>query len=112
MNSDLNNGNARSSIRTASQFVWLIPHLTQICQEHGYGMGVHGSMIRDLDVIACPWEDSPSDAKVLIKDVVEKIGGYFLPNEQVPVSRPHGRLVWPIHLHRDYYIDFSVMPKL
>lgn len=112
MNPTLANGNLRESVKTASQFVWLIPHLTRICQEQGYGMGVHGSMNRDLDIIACPWEDNASAAEVLVKAILDGVGGYFKPGEKLPFVRAHGRLGWPIYLHRDFYIDLSVMPRL
>src|ERR1700736_3980142 len=33
----------------------IIPQLRRVAKQAGYGLGVHGSLRRDLDLIAVPW---------------------------------------------------------
>jgi hypothetical protein len=33
----------------------LLPELRRVAREYGYELGLHGSMTRDLDLIAAPW---------------------------------------------------------
>lgn len=104
------NGRARPEVRTSTQFVALIPRLTRVCQIHGYALGVHGSMVRDLDVIAVPWEEGAVSAIQLRDAIIGEVHGYLLSHEREPKVRPHGRLCWPIYISPEYYIDLSVMP--
>lgn len=96
----------------------LLPQLRQVAREHGYALGIHGSMATDFDLIACPWTDEVSSAEVLAEAMREAVGGAFKQPEWVtdrnPSTRPHGRLAWSIHLDPSLtypYIDLSVMPR-
>lgn len=85
----------------------------------GYALAVHGSEMRDLDLIAVPWTDEATDAEALIEKIVALTGGRIgdRPDEQ----RPHGRRAWSIHLNNEHtlgnfkpvlpYLDISVMPR-
>lgn len=86
----------------------------------GYALAVHGSMARDLDLIAVPWRVGACDADVLAADLAAAIGGVIEndPNAQPgdwqrrnPQPKPHGRLAYSIQLGGGPYIDLSVMPK-
>lgn len=101
-----------ADLRMTSQYLWLLAPLKRLLDEHGYAMGVHGTMIRDLDVIACPWKEVVSSPAVLAQAVMDRFGGYIADWNvaTTPRVKPHGRLAWPIHLCGSYYIDLSVMP--
>lgn len=101
----------------------LIPALRIIARQGGYAVAVHGSLARDIDVVAIPWtEDAvPADAlaEALISEI-ERVNGValVLNNRQAdindftqrnPQPRPHGRLAWAIHLGGGPYIDLSVI---
>jgi len=97
----------------------LLPGLRYAARRCGYALAVHGSLTRDIDVIAAPWRDTAPDAAYLIemlKKVIEAVCGtarHREGNEQ-PTKMPCGRLAWSIYLtHRDEppYLDISVMPK-
>ena len=53
-------------------------HLKQIAEYYGYNLFVHGSMNRDLDLIAIPWVDNPRPEQDMIKDFQEYLTGCTL----------------------------------
>lgn len=94
-----------------------LPALQRIAKDHGYALGLHGSMTRDFDLIAVPWNEEPSAPSVLVEAIREKVGGFIRDESEFghnPNSKPHGRLAWSIYLVKwDLpYIDISVMPTL
>lgn len=107
----------------------LLPALREIARRNGYALAVHGSLERDIDLIAAPWREGAAPAEELIRDIFTacyavlgyaiwphdwKEGAAFeppvgaLPN---PDRKPHGRLGWVIHLGGGPYLDVSVMPR-
>jgi hypothetical protein len=100
-------------------YAMLIP----IAQANGYALAVHGSMSRDLDLIAVPWTEEAVDALTLVKALKEAIGGithqidmdHYYPTCD-PKEKPHGRLAYSLHFTNrgcdGTYIDVSVMPRL
>ena len=106
------------------QYAAILPELRTVARAHGYALALHGSGMRDLDLIAVPWiEDAAADT-VLVEALRACVGGFITndPDAQVgdytrrsPESRPHGRLAWAIYLfisNGSLYIDLSVMPKV
>lgn len=112
----------------ASVYAWMIPRLTEIAREHGYALGVHGSMHRDLDLIAVPWVDGAKAPDVLIESLRVACEGTIIESGtkggrwdaekkdfveaiiENPSRKPHGRLAWNIHLDCGPFIDISVFP--
>lgn len=102
----------------------LIGPLRDKARELGYAIGVHGTLKRDIDLIACPWVAEAVDARTLAEALLEVAalhnGGtaFLLPKEDdgyfwagCPGGKPHGRLCWTFHLGGGPYIDLSVMPR-
>jgi len=100
-------------------YAMLIP----IAAQHGYALAVHGSMTRDLDLIAVPWTEEATDALTLVKALKDAIGGITHHSEMDhyyptcdPTEKPHGRLAYSLHFTNrgceGAYIDVSVMPRL
>jgi hypothetical protein len=99
-------------------------HMKQIAKEHGYNLVIHGSMHRDLDLIAIPWTDKPKPEQGMIKEFQEYLIGRTLvmPDGNVHFSTlPGGRHCYVIELNRgdkhgewvrfedkEYYLDISV----
>lgn len=106
-------------------FAWMVPTLSQLARTHGYALGLHGSMNRDLDLIAVPWTDQASPAEVLVEAIRAAVDGkidtmaHIGPGDPAadairenPQAKPHGRLAWSIYFcGRMFYIDLSVMPR-
>lgn len=100
----------------------LIGPLREVARANGYALGVHGSLARDIDLIAVPWTDETVAPEVLaeaIRAQAEEINGaaFIAPHEDdehhragMPGFKPHGRLVWSYHLGGGPYIDLSVFP--
>lgn len=85
----------------------------RICaRQQGYAIGTHGTLARDIDLIAVPWTKDAVDAETLIKRIKQNIGGWANPGDkEQPERKPHGRLAWSIHiLGTPAYLDISVMP--
>ena len=102
----------------------LIEPLREKARELGYALAVHGTLKRDIDLIACPWiaeaVDARTLAETLLKVAADHNGGlaFLKPHEDdgffwagCPGNKPHGRLVWSIHLGGGPYLDLSVMPR-
>jgi hypothetical protein len=95
----------------------LIPALREVARRHGYALAVHGSLRKDIDLIAVPWrENSTSQESVAdaIREATEAIVGKVGCLENDPKPMPCGRLAWAIYLgpitNETPYIDLSVMP--
>lgn len=120
----------------------LIEPLRVVARRLGYALVVHGSMLRDLDLVAVPWvEDGVVPAKTLAKAIQHKareltgyaepdplearsinpkwfrdgLMGYCPMNGRLICGKSHGRRCWAYWLTPDRggpYIDLSVMPRL
>lgn len=100
----------------------IIEQAREAAREHGYAIAIHGSLRRDIDLIAAPWVEDASPAEVLVEAVRQAVHGFIvdadLPEsgarvERNPEQKPHGRLAWAIHLvGYGTWIDLSVMPRL
>lgn len=112
-------------ISNATAYTLLIPQLMTAGREVGYAIAVHGSLVRDLDVIAVPWIDEAVSAERLILHLMTAIDGrlrnggrkeegsdeWVRIHGSAPSKKPHGRLAWSIHVGQEgLYVDVSVMP--
>jgi len=94
----------------------LIEPLRVVARGQGYALAVHGSLARDIDVVAIPWTEEAVDAPALVAAIVaevERVNGhaYMRDRDANPTEKPHGRRAWSIHLGGGPYIDLSVMPR-
>ena len=99
-------------------------HLKQIAERYGYNLVIHGSLDRDLDLVAIPWIDDPRPEQDMIKDFQRHLTGMNVvrPNGDVHFTvLPGNRHSYVIDLNRgdkkgewvrfedeQYYIDISV----
>lgn len=117
----------------------LIGPLRDVARRLGYALAVHGTLKRDIDLIACPWTGDAVPAKTLAKAIQHKareIVGHAEPCRAEARSsnpkyfrdgltgfaakvgritaKPHGRKSWAFHLTPNQdgpYIDLAVMPR-
>lgn len=103
--------------------------LKEIAKDYGYNLVVHGSMNRDLDLIAIPWVNDPKPEREMINALTDWIGGSL--DESLIGVLPGGRISYVINLNRggykksiegliidpiefvedpQYYIDISTTP--
>lgn len=103
----------------APAYVGLFPILAEAAHEQGYALAVHGSVVRDFDLVAIPWIDQASDAETLVRTIVAKMNWrldgldvdrlFFPPYVE---AKPHGRKAFCIPLDSGAAIDLSVIPRL
>ena len=91
--------------------------LAHCARNHGYALTVHGSLLRDVDLVAIPWVPkckAPSTLAKAILGIVKAMAGkeqVFVRMSKVPTKKPHGRLAWSIMFSRNSYLDLSVVSR-
>jgi hypothetical protein len=98
----------------APWYVMAYTKLDRIAWRHGYALALHGSMARDLDLVAVPWTDDADSPEVLIAAFVRFVisKGAIEIKPPMPTQKPHGRLAYTIPVGFDgHYLDVSVMPR-
>jgi len=105
-------------------FCFFYEDIKIIAKEYGYNLVLHGSMNRDLDLIAIPWVDEPKDEFEMIKAFERHFFGRDSDYKEHYLHSvlPGGRNSYVINLNRggkwneyhdpEYYIDISVTPLL
>lgn len=96
-------------------------HLKQIAQLYGYNLVLHGSMSRDLDLIAIPWVDNPKPDSQMIQEFEEFLTGKIDKNPHytilsanrkgyvINLNRGDKNGEWVRFEDREYYLDISVV---
>lgn len=101
----------------------LYPVMAEAARSCGYALSLHGTMSRDLDVLACPWTEEATDAETVMRAVCQSIGAYLVEqtsnlsgtirrNGRDPERKPHGRLAYSLHLEGGAVVDLSIMPRI
>lgn len=100
-----------------------VERIRAIAREHGYAVGVHGSLARDLDLLAVPWMVEAVSAQALVSAICEGMGLreravnlYGDPDPRIgpnPEPKPWGRLAWSLAGCPPSwkYVDLSVAPR-
>lgn len=104
--------------------------LDRIVNRFGWGLSIHGTMVRDLDLVLIPWtEDAEQEDKVI--DAIRLfIDGTYVTNARNKnnakmgastknglahfhvTDKPHGRRAINIYIGTTgYYLDISIMPR-
>lgn len=85
----------------------LYPDLAVTARQHGYALAVHGSLQKDMDLIAIPWVDNPRPPEELIEAITREFAIRVIGE---PGQKPHGRIAHTIIIGHGSYIDLSFMP--
>lgn len=103
-------------------YAFCYEELKKIAHLAGYNLVLHGSMNRDLDLIAIPWVNEPLDEFRMIQELGMAISGFYSDQkEHYQFSiLPGGRHAYVININRggawnhyqdgQWYIDISVTP--
>ena len=95
--------------------------LKEIALKYGYNLVLHGSLNRDLDLIAIPWQEHIGDCKAMVDEFAQELGGQIMwMDASTKNCFPHGRTSYVINLNRrgdnndgsfdpQYYLDISVV---
>lgn len=91
--------------------------LKEIAFKYGFNLVIHGSLNRDMDLIAIPWaNECMNNHKDMVQEMIELLGVTYAHG---PTQMPQGRLNYIINLNRraidgtdpQYYIDLSITPS-
>lgn len=93
----------------AKFYSMIIPLVQAAGRELGYCIAVHGSQVRDLDLIAVPWTEEAVPVEELVRAVYIAACGSGNAKME-PVVKPHGRLAYVLFVGTTAYIDLSVLP--
>ena len=84
----------------------------QAALDCGWALALHGSLANDMDIMAMPWVEDAKPVEEMIKAIeacltIPKEGHH---HETKPFyGKPHGRVVYTIHIFADFYIDISII---
>ncbi len=92
-------------------YAFVVPHLAPRARALGYALAVHGSLARDLDLVAVPWTPEAAPAEELVRALMLALGWAEDDQPNGPTEQPHGRRSWSLPLHAGLYVDLSVMPR-
>ncbi|USN15182.1 hypothetical protein KIKIMORA_00350 [Brevundimonas phage vB_BpoS-Kikimora] len=88
-----------------------VNRIRALAREVGYAVGVHGTLERDLDLIAVPWVADAVSPFELAQHIAYGLGGAVL--DYKTQDKPCGR--WSCNINADGWfklIDLSVMPPI
>lgn len=93
-----------------------LPAVREVAQGLGYAVAVHGSLERDVDLVAVPWVEDAKSAEVLVEAVMrtlteEGLGTCGIDGDGMRGrTGPHGRLTFALSPFKlATYIDLSVI---
>lgn len=114
-----------------SFYAYCFEPLKQIALKHGYNLVLHGSLNRDMDLIAIPWSEVLGDKRNMIEEMCEYVGGSIMDVSDADrehfMQTHHGRDYYVINVYRAperyymtgdgkidpvYYLDISVTPAI
>jgi hypothetical protein len=122
-----------------SLYAFYFEAIKKIGLGYGYNIVLHGSMNRDLDLIAIPWRENVKSHENMVKAIAKFIGGEIMMQLRSTKNIKgvkyqttyHGRMQYVININRSisykhngmvismetfpdpqYYIDISVIPAI
>jgi len=84
----------------------------QAALDCGWALGLHGSLANDMDIMAMRWTEDAKSAEEMVDRLEECLtipeDGHHLETAKC-IDKPHGRVVYTIHIFADFYIDLSIV---
>ena len=75
----------------------LLPALREVARSCGYAIAVHGSLERDIDLVAIPWADLAISPDSITNELFGVVNAVFrTATLHPPSNKPHGRRAWLI----------------
>lgn len=91
----------------------ILPSVRVAAQHKGYAIAVHGSLKRDIDLVAIAWTEDAASADELIMAVQGAVGAFLGRCVRLGdvKAKPHGRLACTL-VHPGFAgeIDLSIIP--
>lgn len=103
----------------ATVYATVYPFLQEVARAHGYALALHGSMVRDMDVVAVPWHTECSEPDTLAKAMQDALGHYcgksgkeYTWGEIPRDTKPHNRTAYTLRFGSNdplFWVDLSVV---
>jgi len=94
-------------------YLSLLPAIRRIARKSGYAIGVHGSMTRDLDLIAVPWRSGAVMAETLAYRIHRATSRRACTRpglKRFMRRKPRGRVAYTLIIGPEgAYIDLSIV---
>jgi hypothetical protein len=105
--------------RPAAAYAAIYPILVEAVRPLGYALTLHGSMNRDMDLVAVPWVEDAAKPELVAETIREQLDGFTGWDNEPGKLRPHGRrgwLIWfngtkDVPLGGGACVDLSIMPR-
>lgn len=99
-----------------SYYAIMFEPLKEIALKYGYNLVLHGSLNRDMDLIAIPWQETLGSVDEMIDEFCQYVGGEVcLFNHRIAedgkitgdrfTPKPHGRVCYVIDIYRGGYLN-------
>jgi len=91
--------------------IW--PDLRDAAMDCGWALGLHGSLSKDMDIMAMPWVEGAKP----VEEMIKALSGCFTESrfaEQhlVPkTGKPNGRVVYTMSIWADFYLDINIISR-
>jgi len=110
-----------------SFYTYCFEELKIIAKRYGYNLVIHGSMNRDMDLIAIPWNVLFGTVDSMIEEFADYLHASIMPlTEKQKYCFPHGRYSYILEMRRSFpifgdkeweqdkqwYLDISVIPTI
>jgi hypothetical protein len=95
----------------ASFYACIWDDLRNAAMDCGWALGLHGSLVNDMDIMAMPWTE---EAKP-VEEMIDALINCFTDNPFNDISKnpcynkPNNRVVYTIHIWKDFYLDINVI---
>lgn len=99
----------------APWYVMQYVRLERIAWRHGYALALHGSISRDMDLVAIPWTDDADAPEKLLKAFCRYVASRTQVNIKIGsgTKKPHGRMSYVIPIGMEgQYLDVAIMPRV
>ncbi len=85
--------------------------LRQAAMDCGWALGLHGSLAKDMDIMAMPWTEEARPVEEMIKALSACFTeSRFADHHIVPhATKPNGRIVYTMTIWADFYLDINVI---
>lgn len=90
-----------------------LPALRDTARSMGYALAVHGTLRRDLDLVAIPWVERASSPDELVEALAlrtKDLTGWGHLTHDRWHEKPHGRIATTLVADSEVNLDISVMP--
>jgi hypothetical protein len=83
----------------------------QVALDHGWTLGLHGSLASDMDIMAMAWTE---DA-IPVLDLMIKLKNCFDKPKEIGLQiteMPNNRIVYTLSIWADFYLDISTIKRV